>query len=410
MQFAGQDMADGSGWHDGLIAHVPEGVCVGRVHIPPSECPRGIGGPTPVVYRGDAVLDLSPHAGTIAGFLDRPDALEIAKMGRLRHLGAFDEILAASHHDQRRSDEVHLLAPIDLQVVKACGVTFATSLVERFIEEAAGGRPEQLGRARERLLAATGGRLDGLQAGTPEALALLDELRAVGIASPYLEVGLGPYAEIFTKAPVLAAVGWGQQVGVRSDSMWNNPEPEVVLVVDQRGGIVGATLGNDVNLRDIEGRSPLLLGIAKDANASCSIGPWIRLFDGDFNLDGLMTTDVALQIDGADGYRTFGLSRLSQISRDPRDLVAQAGGRWHDYPDGLVLFLGTMLVPTDDRIRPGGGFTHLPGDRVVVSSPMLGSLVNWVTTSDEAPPWRLGVGWLMDNLARRGLTGHRTDS
>jgi fumarylacetoacetate (FAA) hydrolase family protein len=294
------------------------------------------------------------------------------------------------------------LSPIDLQCVKAAGVTFAVSALERVIEERARGDAGAAAAVRERLEARVGGGLARVVPGTDEAAALKAALIDEGLWSQYLEVAIGPDAEIFTKAPLLATVGWGAPVGVRSDSTWNNPEPEVVLLVDAAGNAIGATLGNDVNLRDFEGRSALLLGKAKDNNASCSLGAFVRLFDDRFTMDDVRAAEVDLRIEGEDGYVLDGNSRMDQISRDPAELVRQALSE-HQYPDGFVLFLGTLFAPTKDRDDPGRGFTHKIGDTVSIASPRLGRLVNPVTTSKAAAPWTLGVVALMRNLADRGL-------
>ena len=201
----------------------------------------------------------------------------------------------------------------------------------------------------------------------------------------------------------MAAVGPGALIGVHPKSTWNNPEPEIVLAVDSRGRIRGATLGNDVNLRDFEGRSALLLGKAKDNNASCAIGPLLRLFDDGFTLDDVRRAEIALDVHGPEGFHLRGSSSMTRISRDPEDLVAQAIGENHQYPDGFMLFLGTMFAPVEDRGAPGMGFTHRPGDRVIISAARLGALENEVTTSDRAPPWTFGAGELMRNLSARGL-------
>jgi fumarylacetoacetate (FAA) hydrolase family protein len=363
-----------------------------------------------VLIRKRAVLDLTSVAPTVSDLLERDDLLAILEAADLPVVGSLPEVVAASHHTRRGPDEVHLLAPFDLQVVRACGVTFATSLVERVIEEGARGDAAEALRIRERLAVAIGSDLAAIEPGSARAAALKAELIAAGRWSQYLEVGIGPDPEIFTKAPVLASVGTGQQVGVRGDSEWNNPEPEVVLAVDSRGRIRGATLGNDVNLRDMEGRSALLLGEAKDNNASCAIGPFIRLFDepaaattDPFTLETLMAGEVALEVSGQDGFETAGANRLSEISRPPAALVEHAMGDRHQYPDGLALFLGTMFVPTADRLGPGSGFTHRPGDRVAIRERRLGSLVNWVGLSESLPRWELGIRGLMTNLAARGL-------
>jgi fumarylacetoacetate (FAA) hydrolase family protein len=296
-----------------------------------------------------------------------------------------------------------LLAPCDLQVIKASGVTFVASLLERVIEEQARGDASKAQGIREALTEVLGDRLSGIVPGSPQAAQVKQILVAQGAWSQYLEVGIGPDAEVFTKAPVLAAVGTGADIGIHPASVWNNPEPEVVLAVNSRGITVGATLGNDVNLRDFEGRSALLLGKAKDNNASCAIGPFIRLFDDHFGIDDVRRCEVSVDVVGSDGYTLHGSSSLSLISRDPLDIVTHAIGPNHAYPDGLMLFLGTMFAPTQDRYAPGQGFTHAVGDAVAISAPALGRLVNRVNHSDRAAPWTFGLSALMLNLARRGL-------
>jgi fumarylacetoacetate (FAA) hydrolase family protein len=294
------------------------------------------------------------------------------------------------------------LAPVDLQVIKAAGVTFAVSAIERVIEESARGDYRAAASVREKLEGRIGGGIRGMVPGSDAAARLKGALLEEGLWSQYLEVAIGPDAEIFTKAAPLASVGWGADIGVRSDSSWNNPEPEVVLIVDSRGEIRGATLGNDVNLRDFEGRSALLLGKAKDNNASCAIGPFIRLFDDDFTLDDISAAVVELEVIGGDGFRLQGQSRMNEISREPRELVRQAMSE-HDYPDGFALFLGTLFAPTDDRDEPGRGFTHKIGDEVRIATPRLGALNNRVSTCQAAAPWTFGLRSLMQNLSSRGL-------
>ena len=297
---------------------------------------------------------------------------------------------------------VRLLSPIDLQCVKAAGVTFAVSAMERVIEERARGDSSAAAEVRGRLEGRIGGSMRAVVPGSPEAAALKQALIDEGLWSQYLEVAIGPDAEIFTKSPVLSTVGWGADVGVRSDSTWNNPEPEVVLLVDAQGKAVGATLGNDVNLRDFEGRSALLLGKAKDNNASCSLGAFVRLFDDRFTMDDVRNAEITLRIEGTDGYTLDGSSAMSQISRDPEDLKRQALSE-HHYPDGFVLFLGTLFAPTQDRDVAGQGFTHKVGDTVAIATPRLGRLVNRVVHSKDAPAWEFGIGALIRNLAARGL-------
>jgi fumarylacetoacetate (FAA) hydrolase family protein len=347
-------------------------------------------GPTPVVIEYGRVIDLARVAPTVAEFVAGGMKSDGGNdLGPLEYLGTM-------------AIPPRLLSPIDLQCVKAAGVTFAVSAVERMIEERARGDAGAAHDVRTALEEAIGGNLRGLVPGSAQADALKATMIARGMWSQYMEVAIGPDAEIFTKGPPLSSVGWGEAIGVRSDSSWNNPEPEVVLLVSPTGEAVGATLGNDVNLRDFEGRSALLLGKAKDNNASCALGPFVRLFDDAFDIDAVRGADVAMTVEGEEGFLMRGHSSMCEISRDPLDLVRQATSQ-HDYPDGFVLFLGTLFAPTQDRDRPGFGFTHKPGDRVTIASARLGMLVNRVTTCDQAPPWRFGLIELMHNLARREL-------
>jgi fumarylacetoacetate (FAA) hydrolase family protein len=354
-------------------------------------------GPTPVVIRGGRVLDVSATAPTIADLMDLPEPAKIPgeELFTVEALGGFPE--------------ERFLAPVDLQAVKAAGVTFAISAIERVIEERARGDFRRAGEIRDKLEQRIGGAIRSVVPGSDGAAKLKEALIEDGLWSQYLEVAIGPDAEIFTKTAPLASVGCGAAIGVRSDSTWNNPEPEVVLVVNSRGEIRGATLGNDVNLRDFEGRSALLLSKAKDNNASCAIGPFVRLFDDRFTLDDVRSAVVELEISGADGFELQGQSRMSEISRDPEELVRQAMSE-HHYPDGFVLFLGTLFAPTQDRDEPGRGFTHKVGDQVRISTPMLGTLANTVATSRDAPAWTFGARALMHNLARRGLLAGATEN
>ncbi|RDS64320.1 fumarylacetoacetate hydrolase family protein [Streptomyces sp. M7] len=369
-------------------------VLVARVHDPEAD------GPCVTAVRGEQVVDLTAHSPTVSDLMERDDAATLVREADGGRAWPLRDLLQAP---PGRRDIPHLLAPIDLQVIKAAGVTFARSLLERVIEERTGGDPAQAARVRARVVEVVGGRLDGIRPGSPEAAKAKELLLAEGLWSQYLEVGIGPDPEVFTKAPVLSAVGTGAEIGVLGSSVWNNPEPEAVLVVDSRGRVRGATLGNDVNLRDIEGRSALLLSRAKDNNASCAIGPFVRLLDDDFDLDAVRALDIDLRVEGPDGYVLRGSSTLREISRDVLDLVAATHGAHHQYPDGFVLFTGTLFAPTEDRQAPGAGFTHEYGDIVTISSPRLGALVNTVVPSEEAAPWTFGVRALMRSLARRGL-------
>ncbi|MEO6361302.1 MAG: fumarylacetoacetate hydrolase family protein [Sphingomicrobium sp.] len=352
-------------------------------------------GPTPVIIRAGAVFDVSRSAPTVADLLDHDDPHAVDG----KRLCSLDELLVQISASKPAA---FLLSPVDLQVVKAAGVTFAVSAVERVIEERARGDAKRAAEIRESLESTIGGGIRSVVPGTPEAMRLKEALLAAGLWSQYLEVAIGPDAEIFTKSAILSTVGWGTAIGVRSDSDWNNPEPEVVLIVDSAGRAKGATLGNDVNLRDFEGRSALLLSKAKDNNASCAIGPFIRLFDDHFSMDDVRGAIVELVIEGPEGYRLEGTNRMSEISRDPDELVRQAMSE-HHFPDGFTLFLGTLFAPVQDRDFPGRGFTHKTGDIVRISAARIGTLVNRVTTSRDAPPWEFGVRALMRNLAARGL-------
>ena len=350
-----------------------------------------------VAVRGGRMFDITAVAPTMADLLERPDRVELARFAPGEPLGDARDWLASS----LAGGPARLLAPCDLQPVKAAGVTFAVSLLERLIEEEAGGDAGQAEAIRERLQGLIGSDLSRLRPGSAEAMALKEALVARGQWSQYLEVGIGPDAEVFSKAPPMASVGYGARIGVLPESRWNNPEPELVLAVDSRGQIVGATLGNDVNLRDVEGRSALLLTRAKDNNGSCAIGPFIRLFDADFTLDNARRQGGAAHR-RPDGFSLAGVNLMSQISRDPLDLVRQTLGAHHQYPDGCMLFLGTMFSPTQDRHGPGSGFTHAMGDRVEIASGPLGALVNEVGECTAIPPWDFGLRALYASLARRG--------
>ncbi len=369
------------------------GLFVGRVWRP------GIG-PALVVLRDGALVDVtSPEAPTMRDLLemDDPAGWLAAQKGQAIATAADLQVMGTD------PDSLHLLSPADLQAIKASGVTFAESMVERVIEEQAAGNPDLAAEIRARIGERVGDNLKGIVPGSERAAEVKRVLQAEGLWSQYLEVGIGPDAEIFTKCQPMASVGWGADVGLHPISRWNNPEPEIVLAVDSRGRIRGAALGNDVNLRDVEGRSALLLGKAKDNNASAAIGPFIRLFDAGWSLDDVRRAELTLRVEGTDGFVMDGRSSMSRISRDPADLVAQARGRHHQYPDGFMLYLGTLFAPTQDRDAPGQGFTHHPGDLVTISEPGLGSLVNRVALSTECPEWQFGAGALMRNLAGRGL-------
>ena len=371
------------------------GTFVGRVWLPQEE------GPALVAVRAGVLFDItSKDAPTMRDLAEMDDPVGFVRAQEGKAICNLDDVLSGRAANPSMT---RLLAPCDLHAIKACGVTFARSMLERVIEERAAGNPDLASKIRERVTAVVGDSLRNLKAGSLEAAKVKEALIEEGVWSQYLEVGIGPDAEVFTKGQIMSAVGYGDEVGLHPISKWNNPEPEVVLVVDSRGRVKGATLGNDVNLRDVEGRSALLLGKAKDNNASCALGPFIRLFDESYSIDDVRDAELDLRIEGEDGYVLTGRSSMKEISRDPLDLVAQTIGPHHQYPDGLMLFMGTLFAPVEDRDIPGQGFTHKVGDVVTISSGQLGALVNTVQLSTECTPWTFGVSHLMRNLAARQL-------
>jgi len=378
---------------------IPEhATLVGRVWLPE------VNGPAPVMLKDNKLYDLSPIAPTSSMLLELEQPVrQIQRASNLPCIGNLDDILQNSFYQQQDPNLPYLLAPCDLQAVKASGVTFVASMLERVIEERAAGDLTQAAFFRSELNAIIGDDLSKIEPGSEQAEKIKQVLQQKQAWSQYLEVGIGPDAEIFSKAQPMSAVGFGAQVGIHPCSNWNNPEPEIVLAVNSRGEILGASLGNDVNLRDVEGRSALLLGKAKDNNGACSIGPFIRLFDQTFSLQDISRADIHLNIQGDDDFQLKGISSMSKISRSPESLVQQTIGPNHQYPDGLMLFLGTMFAPAQDRGEAGKGFTHQLGDKVSIATPLLGTLVNWVNHSDKIPQWQFGTTALMRNLAKRQL-------
>jgi fumarylacetoacetate (FAA) hydrolase family protein len=381
--------------HDGTA-----GTLVGRAWMPGTP-----GGPSVVLAKDNALYDLTARYPTLSALLNSGNPTEATqRAGReAKRLCSLDACLANSPSDRRAPDTPYLLAPADLQALKACGVTFVLSMLERVIEERAKGDPKAAEGIRTAINNEIGGDLARVKPGSAEAERLKQALIQRGLWSQYLEVGIGPYAEVFTKSQPMSGVGTGADIGIHPESSWNNPEPEVVLAVNASGTIVGATLGNDVNLRDFEGRSALLLGRAKDNNASCALGPFIRLFDDTFTLDDLRSLVVTVRVDGPDQFVLEDSSSMAKISRDVTDLASQTLSKNHQYPDGFMLFCGTMFAPIKDRDAPGEGFTHKVGDIVTIANPKLGALINRVRHSSDIAPWTFGTGALMTNLAQRGL-------
>ncbi|WP_418592861.1 fumarylacetoacetate hydrolase family protein [Ponticoccus sp. (in: a-proteobacteria)] len=366
----------------------PDALLIGRVWR------EGLG-PSVVRVAGSALMDItSRQVPTVSALLERDDLVDYVRGAAGELIGSLDDVASGT---------LKLLAPCDLQAVKASGVTFAESMVERVIEEQAAGDADRADEIRKKVQSVIGDSLSGIEPGSEKAMEVKRVLQAEGLWSAYLEVGIGPDAEVFTKCQPMASVGWGDLIGLHPISTWNNPEPEIVLAVTSTGKIVGATLGNDVNLRDVEGRSALLLGKAKDNNASCSIGPFLRLFDDSFGIDDVENAELTLTVEGEDGFTLNGHSSMTKISRRPADIVKQTIGQHHQYPDGFMLFLGTLFAPIQDRDKPGQGFTHKMGDVVRIEEAKLGQLKNTVRLSTECPPWEFGAGALMRNLGQRGL-------
>ena len=383
---------------DCLPEDVDDAILLGRAWVP-----GHVSGPSPITIREGRIFDLSDEVTTVSELLNAENPTDLIKGNRGEDIGSLSEILSNTDYSQQKEELPYFLAPVDLQAIKACGVTFAQSMLERVIEERADGDPGAAERIREEIRNTIGLNLSDIIPGSAEAAQLKSVLVSKGMWSQYLEVGIGPDAEVFTKAQPMSAVGVGAEVGLLSKSEWNNPEPEITLIVNSDATIVGATLGNDVNLRDIEGRSALLLGKAKDNNASAAIGPFIRLFDKKFTLNDVRSAELSLTVTGVDQFTLRGRSSMSQISRDVEDLVSETIGQHHQYPDGLCLMTGTLFAPSEDRDKPGGGFTHKVGDVVRISTPKLGALVNRVNHSEKVEPWTFGVGALIQNLAARRL-------
>lgn len=379
-----------------------KGTWIGRCMVPAFLAYKGIEGPHVVQIKSGKVYDLSPYFNSTSDLINTDGVVEVLNnLKGLRVLAELSETIENSIYTKKKNAVPYLIAPNDIQSIKACGVTFIKSLLERVIEEKAGGNVQHAHKIRETINQTLGGDLSKVVPGSPETEALKKQFKEAGLWSQYLEVGIGKDAEVFTKSQPMSSVGFGAEIGVLESSIWNNPEPEIVLAVSSKGRIVGATLGNDVNLRDYEGRSALLLGEAKDQNGSCSIGPLFRLFDATFSLEDVKNCDVELSIEGNDGFVSVGTNKMAEISRSPENLVAQVIGENHQYPDGFVLFLGTMFAPSEDRNKEGEGFTHEIGDKVKISSKHLGILINWVNTCNQLPKWNYGISSFIEYCIKR---------
>jgi fumarylacetoacetate (FAA) hydrolase family protein len=379
-----------------------EGTWIGRCMVPAALAYKGIEGPHVVKVEKGKVFDLSNYFNTTSELINTDNIIFfLASLENLYEIGDLREILKNSIFSQKKDTVPYFIAPNDIQPVKACGVTFIKSLMERVIEEKAGGNAMEADKIRKTINDTLGSDLSKVIPGSLETEQLKMQFKEAGLWSQYLEVGIGKDAEVFTKSQPMSSVGFGAEIGVLKDSIWNNPEPEIVLAVSSKGKIVGATLGNDVNLRDYEGRSALLLGEAKDQNGSCAIGPLFRLFDDTFYIENIKKCHVELSIEGLDGFSSKGANKMDEISRSPEDLVAQVIGENHQYPDGIVLFLGTMFAPSEDRDKQGEGFSHKLGDQVKISTEHLGSLVNWVNHCNRIPRWEFGIDSLIKYVFKR---------
>lgn len=370
---------------------------VGRVWRP------GIG-PALAVIRDDVICDITTtHTPTMSSLFELDDVAVWINEIEGEVIGSVEDIISNSDEKYKNKKLPFLLSPFDLQAIKAAGVTFAVSMLERVIEEQAHGAPEKAIEIRISIKELIGENLSALVPGSKQAAELKKILIDKGIWSQYLEVGIGPDAEIFTKCQAMSSVGFGAHTGIDARSVWNNPEPEIALAVSSTGNIIGATLANDVNLRDFEGRSALLLSKAKDNNASCSLGPFIRVFDEYYSYDDVLASQVSLDITGEDGFTLSDFSNMKEISRAPADLVKATISKNHQYPDGFALLLGTMFAPTKDRDQEKSGFTHHQNDIVRISSPKLGRLINHVEYCENCEPWTFGIQALIKNLAKRKL-------
>jgi len=379
-----------------------QGTWIGRCMVPASLAYNGIEGPHVVKVEKGKVFDLSAYFNSTSELINTDAIVSfLVNLGNLPEIGSLSDILENSIYAQKKNKLPYFIAPNDIQAIKACGVTFIRSLLERVIEEKAGGNAQEAHKMRKTINDTLGSDLSKVTPGSPETEQLKKQFKETGLWSQYLEVGIGKDAEVFTKSQPMSAVGFGAEIGILKDSIWNNPEPEIVLAVSSKGKIIGATLGNDVNLRDYEGRSALLLGEAKDQNGSCAIGPLFRLFDDTFSIEDVKKCHVELSIEGLDGFRSKGANKMDEISRSPDELVAQVIGENHQYPDGFVLFLGTMFAPSEDRDKEGEGFTHKVGDQVSINTEHLGSLINWVNTCDQLPQWNFGISSYMNYSIKR---------
>lgn len=382
-----------------------QGTWLGRAWLPAEFSCLGLAGPHLMTVQDGQVFDLGKEISSVTQVLEHTAPVELIKSASRHAVCTLDELLDNSFFQNTRELSAPcLLSPVDVQAVKACGVTFVASLMERIIEEKAFGDPAKADEIRQIIHDHLGGNLREISPGSPEIQPLKEKLVELGIWSGYLEVGIGPDPEVFTKCQPLSSIGHGAELGVLATSQWNNPEPEVAILVTPDGKIIGATLGNDVNLRDYEGRSALLLGKAKDQNGSCPVGPLIRLFDESFSLDDVRDAEISLAITGNDGFTCSAVSKMNEISRDPEEIMTHILNSSHQYPDGLLVFLGTMFAPTDDRDEAGLGFSHKPGDRVDISTPKLGRLTNWVNHCDKIPPWVYGISeWTRFQIAANRL-------
>lgn len=184
-------------------------------------------------------------------------------------------------------------------------------------------------------------------------------------ADVYQKVYGAERPELFFKATGWRACGPGAPIRVRADSGWNVPEPELVLVLDTTGRIVGYTTGNDVSSRSIEGENPLYLPQAKVYDGACAIGPGIRLCDA----DALRDLPISLQILRGGTSVFAGDTRTSQIKRGLEELAAWLFRELRQ-PSGALLFTGTGIVPGEDFSLRSGDLVRIDIDGLVLENPV----------------------------------------
>jgi 2-dehydro-3-deoxy-D-arabinonate dehydratase len=199
--------------------------------------------------------------------------------------------------------------------------------------------------------------------------ARMEEAKSAGGGDFYDRVYAADRPELFFKSTPHRVAGPNQKVRIRRDSKWNVPEPELALVVNSLGRIIGYTIGNDMSSRDIEGENPLYLPQAKVYTQSCGLGPGILIRSQPLPPE----TEIQLEIIRADATVFLGQTRLSELKRTPEELVEYLF-RDNSFPFGCFLLTGTGIVPPDE-------FTLAVGDEIRITIEPIGTLINHVTQS-----------------------------